>query len=241
MATSPIHHLQNLVNTRPQKNMSDMIYEKISQLIQSGEFPEGYVFPNESTLCAMLSVGRSTIREAYKALELSGFVTRTKRGTIVNSYSAILEATPLKAVIHGASRQDFLEFRLMLEGQSAALAAERAQPHEVAQLQQLQNELCSARQNGDYDRIAALDRNFHETIAALSHNPLMITSMAAIAEACETETRESFSNLSAISDTIDQMISMHHAILTAIRNRCPGEAMTDMLNHIAGISEPESL
>ena len=97
--------------------------------------------------------------------------------------------------------------------------------------------MCSARQNGDYDRIAALDRNFHETIAALSHNPLMITSMAAIAETCETETRESFSNLSAISDTIDRMISMHQAILTAIRNRCPGEAMTDMLEHIAGVSE----
>lgn len=82
MAT-PIHQLQHLLDTRPQKNMSDMIYEKISQLIQSGEFPEGYVFPNESALCEMLSVGRSTIREAYKALELSGFVTRTKRGTTV--------------------------------------------------------------------------------------------------------------------------------------------------------------
>lgn len=236
MAT-PIHQLQHLLDTRPQKNMSDMIYEKISQLIQSGEFPEGYVFPNESALCEMLSVGRSTIREAYKALELSGFVTRTKRGTTVNSYSAILEATPLKAVIHGASRQDFLEYRLMLEGQAAALAAERAKPEEVAQLQQLQNDMYHAYQHGDYDRIAALDRNFHETIAALSHNPLMITSMAAIAEACETETRESFSNISALSGTVDQMLSMHQEILTSIRNRCPGEAMTDMLNHIAGISQ----
>ena len=63
--------------------MSDMVYEKISMLIQNGDIPEGYVFPNEAVLCEQLAIGRSTIREAYKALELSGYVTRTKRGTIV--------------------------------------------------------------------------------------------------------------------------------------------------------------
>ena len=92
--------------------MSDMIYEKISQLIQSGELPEGYVFPNETVLCEQLSIGRSTIREAYKGLELSGYVTRTKRGTVVNSYSVILEATPLKAVIHGARETEFQKILL---------------------------------------------------------------------------------------------------------------------------------
>ena len=53
---TPIHQLQSLINTHPKKNMSDMIYEKISQLIQSGEFPEGYIFPNEAVLCEQLSV-----------------------------------------------------------------------------------------------------------------------------------------------------------------------------------------
>lgn len=216
--------------------MSDMVYEKISMLIQNGDIPEGYVFPNEAVLCEQLAIGRSTIREAYKALELSGYVTRTKRGTIVNSYSTILEATPLKAVIRGASGEDFLEFRLMLEGQTAALAAERATPDEVRQLRKIHDELVEARLNGNYDRIALLDRNFHEAIAAYTHNPLMITCMAAIAEACETQTREDFSNLSSLVDTLDQMASMHHAILDSIRNQSPGEAMTNMLNHIAGVA-----
>lgn len=233
---NPIHELQDLLNIRPQKNMSDMIYEKISQLIQSGELPEGYTFPNEAALCSQLSVGRSTIREAYKGLELSGYVTRTKRGTVVNSYSSILEATPLKSVIHGASQENFLEFRLMLEGQTAALAAERATPEECDQLQLLQNQLTAARQDNHYEQIASLDRSFHEAVAAYSHNPLMITAMAAIAEACEIETQESLSRISALSETLDQMILMHQNILNAIRNQSPGEAMTDMLNHIAGLT-----
>ncbi|MCI8659198.1 MAG: FadR family transcriptional regulator [Lachnospiraceae bacterium] len=234
---NPINPLQDLLNIRPQKNMSDIIYEKISQLIQSGSLPEGYIFPNETILCEQLSIGRSTIREAYKALEFSGYVTRTKRGTVVNSYSIILQSTPLKSVIHGASHEDFLEFRLMLEGQTAALAAERALPEEVDQLQQLQDKLVTARQNTSYDEIAALDRSFHESIANYTHNPLMITSMAAIAEACENETRESFSRLSVLSETLDQMLYLHQAIIDAIRNQSPGEAMTDMLNHIAAIRQ----
>ena len=178
--SNPGNPFQSLLNIRPQKNMSDIIYEKISHLIQSGELPEGYTFPSETILCEQLSIGRSTIREAYKALELSGYVTRTKRGTTVNNYSAILEATPLKAVIHGASHEDFLEFRLMLEGQAAALAAERIKPEEANRLQQIQDDLAYARHNGNYDLIPSLDRNFHETIAACTRNPLMITSMAAM-------------------------------------------------------------
>lgn len=232
---NPMNQLQDLLNLRPQKNMSDIIYEKISRLIQGGELPEGYVFPNETALCEQLSIGRSTIREAYKGLELSGYVTRTKRGTIVNSYSVILEATPLKAVIHGASQENFLEFRLMLEGQTAALAAERATPEEWDQLQLIQDRLIAARQNNQFEQISSLDRSFHESVAAYTHNPLMITAMAAIAESCEIGTQEALSNISALSKTLEQMIVMHQAILDAIRNQSPEEAMTNMLNHIAGV------
>ncbi len=73
-------------------------------------------------------------------------------------------------------------------------------------------------------------------MAAYTHNPLMITAMAAIAESCEIETQEALSNISALSGTLEQMIFMHQAILDAIRNQSPEEAMTNMLNHIAGVS-----
>ena len=59
------------LNIRPMKNMSDYLYQKISGMIMNGTLPEGYVFPNEAQLCEQLGVGRSTLREAYKALELT--------------------------------------------------------------------------------------------------------------------------------------------------------------------------
>ena len=125
----------------------------------------------------------------------------------------------------------------MLEGQNAALAAERAAPEEYKQLQLIQEQLINAQQENNYEQIAILDRSFHEAIAAYTHNPLMITAMAAIAETCEIQTREALSKISVLSETIEKIVSMHQAILDAIRNQSPAEAMTDMLNHIADISD----
>lgn len=233
---NPVDQLQKSLNIQPQRNMSDKIFEQISRLIQSGQIPEGYVFPNESVLCEQLSVGRSTIREAYKALELSGYVTRTKRGTIVNSYATILEATPLKSVVAGTNDEHFMEYRLMLEGQAAALAADRATEEDIAQLQEIADAIISYSSGTDYDQIVALDRSFHEAIVSLSHNALMITSMAAIGEACEEKTREELSHVGALDEVLYRINKGHRDIVEAIRRHDYQAAMNQMLAHLTGLS-----
>lgn len=229
--------LPNLLHIQPQQNMSDRIFEQISELIRSGELPEGYVFPNETVLCEQLSIGRSTIREAYKALELSGYVTRSKRGTTVNGVSSILGATPLKVMVSHSSEQDFLEFRLMLEAQTAALAAHRADPDELASLQNILDSLVLAKEKGDSEDMVQLDRRFHEGIASASHNPLMITSMAAVSEAWENETKRNFFKAGTHnSDVLDQMTLQHQNILNAIQNHDSDTARTLMVEHITYVS-----
>lgn len=231
---NPVDQLQKSLNIQPQRNMSDKIFEQISRLIQSGDIPEGYVFPNESALCEQLSVGRSTIREAYKALELSGYVTRTKRGTIVNSYSTILEATPLKSVVAGAGDKHFQEFRLMLEGRAAALAAERVTEDNLTQLEEISAAFASSCAAENFDQIVALDRDFHEAIVSFTHNALFITAMAAIGEACEEKTREELSHVDTLQDVFNHLITDHQAILRALR-RHDGETATNyIVAHLTG-------
>lgn len=230
-------NLQNLLDIQPQKNMSDKIFEQISALIRSGELKEGYVFPNEAVMCEQLSIGRSTIREAYKALELSGYVTRSKRGTVVNGQAAILRATPLKTMVGQSSDQDFLEFRLMLEGQTAFLAALRATNEDLKQLKSTQIRLQAAASEGDCEKMAALDKQFHEEIAAASHNLLMITAMAAVADAWESETKKNFFHIAKTnSDTLREIIGDHQEILAAIENRDPETAKERIIAHISHVS-----
>lgn len=83
----------------PHANIVDELIFSLRQMIISGDLPPGYSFPNETAFCDQLGIGRTTLREAYKALESGGFISRTKRGTFVNSSQDIAEAIPFSMMI----------------------------------------------------------------------------------------------------------------------------------------------
>ena len=63
------------------KTQSDFLADRIRDMIASGEFGDGYAFPNENDFCKRLKVSRGTLREAYKILDTQGFIHRKKHGT----------------------------------------------------------------------------------------------------------------------------------------------------------------
>ena len=232
------NRLFQMLDMPQQKNMSDRLFAQISGLIQDGSLPAGYVFPNETVLCQQLNIGRSSIREAYKALELAGYIKRSKRGTVVNDATAILEATPLKNVALHTSSEDFLEFRLMLEEQTAQSAAEKATKKDIDRLNEVMERLVSAREGRDVEELAALDIQFHEGIAAASHNEMIVASMAAVAAAWRLEIEGNFQrSLERDSDILSRMTEQHRQILEAINTRNPELARERMKFHIEDITE----
>ena len=66
------------------KNISDSLFKKFRDLIVMGKLPAGMALPNENVMSELLGVGRSSLREAYTALALSGFIVRSKSGTYIN-------------------------------------------------------------------------------------------------------------------------------------------------------------
>jgi len=233
--------LGRLVGIQPQQNVSDQLFHKISELILSGQLPEGYAFPNETVLCEQLQVGRTTLREAYKALELSGYVTRTKRGTTVNSRTTILNSTPLKTAFSTASSRDFNEFRLMLESESACLAAKRISLDEINTLEQYMELSHKARQDEDYDELLRLDRCLHSQIAEASRNSLVSTTVIVMNETLETVVQHNFITALRNNQSIfDQMLVQHQKILEALRARDCAAARTAMVEHIVSVTNNNS-
>ena len=95
---------------------SDTLAERIRSMIVSGELPEGYEFPKEEEFCKQLGVGRSTLREAFKVLNASGYIKRVKgHGTVVNKISSIFESAPIVESLRLLEVREVLEFREMLE------------------------------------------------------------------------------------------------------------------------------
>ena len=84
-------------------NISQNLFQRFKELITDGRLPAGYMLPNENVVSELLGVGRSTLREAYTALAVFGFIRRSKAGTqrdsISRSSSSSLPAL-LQGVLH---------------------------------------------------------------------------------------------------------------------------------------------
>lgn len=232
--------LEDLMGLANQTSMSDQLYEKISKLILDGTLEEGYVFPNEAVLCDQLKVGRSTLREAYKALELSGYITRSKRGTRVNSRLEILNNTSLKSVFHSATRKEFTQFRLMVEQKSAYYAAERATLTDVEKLKAMLLRMEETRSLGNFEELMELDEQFHIKIANLSGNSLIVAIINVMAEEWKQGILHNFQ--AAIKNNLkvfDLMLEQHREIVAAIQDRDSRLASDLMKTHIESVTVKE--
>ena len=71
-------------------NISQNLFQRFKELITDGRLPAGYMLPNENVVSELLGVGRSTLREAYTALAVFGFIRRSKAGTYINEIENIV-------------------------------------------------------------------------------------------------------------------------------------------------------
>ena len=134
--------------------------ELIKQKIVTTEMPPGAVI-QEAALMAELGLGRTPIREALKLLEAEHLVTVSpRRGMFV---------TPINI----SDLAMLQEIRTVLDLLSARLAAARVSPAELAQLRTWVEQSRAAEATGDMRSLMALDRQFHQLLAASTHNNLL--------------------------------------------------------------------
>lgn len=106
---------------------------RLREQITGGHWPVGTKLPGETTLAAELGVGRSTVREALRALAGAGLV-RPRQGAGVFVIAAeAAEDWPTR--LRRAAVTDLYEVRMLVEVQAARLAAERRTPEDVTALE----------------------------------------------------------------------------------------------------------
>lgn len=220
--------LLKLVNT-PVANISDQLFEKMRSLIITGELPAGYVFPIETQLCEQLHVGRSTLREVYKALATSGYITRSKTGTYVNDRKSVICATPLNVSVQYSGANDVYAFRRMLETENAACAAANATAVDLQRIKEaLQLQPYAEK---DLQTLVKNDIKFHQRIAEATHNTLLLQTMLHMQGIIEKVSIFAFSK-ALESDMQLQFGDLHQQIYEAIRDRDPESAANIMKRHM---------
>lgn len=103
--------------------------------IESGEFQPGDILPSEQSLADMFEVSRTVVREALARLKYEGII-ESKRGSgpIVKGTTPERGFTMNVEDLSQGELHDFMEFRIIMEGEAAALAALRRTPEQREQL-----------------------------------------------------------------------------------------------------------
>jgi len=105
--------------------LTDDVCRKLAAQLVSGHWKEGDRFPSERDLGQLLGVGRASLREALKALEILGMIeSRAGNGTFVCHRSQFLSGPLLWSIAGNDPSQahELIETRRLLEGELASLA-----------------------------------------------------------------------------------------------------------------------
>lgn len=135
-------------------------YKLIREKITTLELAPGEAI-NDQTLAEELGLELTPIREALKLLVHDGLVVIQPKGIYV------VDVSP-------PDLEQLSELRLVLESFSARLAAQRAQPDDLAVLDALCAEQASIPAD-EARRLFEVDHKFHQAVAQASHNRYLAT------------------------------------------------------------------
>lgn len=144
--------------------------------VRAGRLQPGDKLPPEREMAVQFGVGRNSVREAMRELDLLGLVdSRHGEGTFVAAPSPETIAKPFRAVIELSSTasDSVMEFRRAVEPGVAALAAQNVTEEGVASLHAALLEFEDAVQEGRADAREA-DANFHLMTGQVTGNPTVI-------------------------------------------------------------------
>jgi GntR family transcriptional repressor for pyruvate dehydrogenase complex len=215
---------------------STRIYEEIvrqvKQLIAEGRLKTGDRLPPERELAEKFVVSRTSVREALRALEsLSLIEIRPGEGTFVREVSVDALVGPL-ALMMTSQREaigELFEARRVLEPAIAALAASRATPDEVQEMERILES--QAREVAAGRTGLAEDAAFHTAVGAAAHNRAITRIVHAIMDLL-TQSREESLNTPGRPTRSHQD---HRRILQAIAKRNPSAARQAMLDHLVAV------
>ncbi|MEQ4719225.1 FadR/GntR family transcriptional regulator [Nonomuraea sp. B19D2] len=154
--------------------------EHLREQITQGEWPVGTRLPGENALAKALGVGRSTVREALRALAGAGLV-QARQGAGV----FVIAAEPAEdwpARLRRAAISDVYEVRMMVETQAAQLAARRRTDEDVAALESALEARARAA-SGDDAAFVDADIALHMAVVAAAGNPVLTDLFAEFAPA----------------------------------------------------------
>ena len=216
------------------KRTFEQVSSKIKTLIFEGVLKPGDRLPSEAELAKQFNVGRQTVREALRILELSGFI-RVQKGfgggpiikdtILANVTNLLLDAFQMEKI----SVDEFTAARLMVEKGILNDAIENAEDQDVKDLQE---NLAKAKGLVARKRLATdVNFEFHALFARASKNTVFVI----LERTINAIHRNLRSRRSADFKTSKNAVQAHEKILDAVIKKEREKAINLLEQHILAV------
>lgn len=154
------------------KSLAQNVGEQLIEQINSGKYSPGDKLPTESELMRIFGVGRSSIREAIRALSNIGMVNvRQGAGTFVSAQSVSNIGVDNK--MRSADRHELEEVRKILEIAIVEKTVARRTDGDIKKMRELLRIRKNHAINGLLEDCMKTDMDFHIAVADATHNTLL--------------------------------------------------------------------
>ncbi len=215
-----------------------VVLEKIENDLLEGRLGPGDRLPAERELAGSLGVGRSSVREALRVLEVMGLI-RTGTGSGPAS-GAIIVAAPtggmqallrLQVAAQGFPLHDVVRTRLALE-EAVVDTLARDPDRSIRESRRVMAAMAATDLTpGEF---LALDAQLHLSLAEASGNVVISAMMAGLRTSIESYVRRGADNIDDWDATAARLRDEHAEILAAVDDGDPARARRLVNEHISG-------
>ena len=192
----------------PYQSKTDLVADALKRMIDSGDLMPGARL-RQRDVAELLGVSSTPVREAFRRLEGEGFiVTESHRASVVvrSEDSRLYENAQIRAA---------------LEGLGASLAASRATPETIGELDEL-NRLVA--QSTDPEMARAANRRFHFRIYELAGSPALLAQLSLLWRTLDGGPQ--------MRRSLAESVVQHHAIIEALKSGDGDRALSLTRHHI---------
>lgn len=193
------------------------VIDYIKQEIRVGNLGIGSRLPPERALAERLNVGRNSVREALRILEIMGATVSTQgAGHFIsaNFESTLVETMSIMFLLNEMSFQQVSQLRYAIERQALALAVVNAAEADRKELKDIISLLDLA--GGSESRNVALDKQLHYTIARASGNVLFVEILNALSDVMDRFIADLRLDIMADADRRNKLLTAHRTMVESI-------------------------
>jgi GntR family transcriptional repressor for pyruvate dehydrogenase complex len=207
----------------------EAIVEQIKANIEDGVWPEGMQLPSERELAEQLNIGRPSVREALRVLEVMGYIEiRPGQGTFVTERSAQSQHIQLLESMLQEDNHvvELLEVREFFEPQIALIAAQSATEDDIKHMESIVERMEAVVADGG----TGVDENieFHLALTKAVGNRVLLQ----IHQLLLYLSRDPVEDFFQVPGRLVRSLEGHREILEAIKERNPQKAQRRMLEHL---------